>query len=88
METKDYYSAYPEHLSADTQAISELKTFAKEVETADRRQQVTLRASDEFVRRIRRTMLYHNKSYEDASYIVSRQDGQLMQLYCFGEIKE
>lgn len=88
MESKSYYDSFPEHLTADTQAIGELKKFAAEVETADRRQQVTLKASDEYVRRIRRTMLYHNKSYEDASYIVSHQDGQLMQLYCFGELKE
>ncbi len=86
METKNYYDVMPEHLNADVQATGELKTFSKEIESSDRRQAVTLKAGEEYSKRVRRCMLYTNRSYDDASRFVADQDNELMQLYIFGEI--
>ncbi len=84
MDRKTYYDAIPQALEADTEATAGLKKLSRE--HPEDRQLVILKANREYVRRIHRTMLYHNKGYAEASRIVADLDGELMQLYCFGEI--
>lgn len=88
MEVREYFSANPGHQAEDATKTAELKTFSKEIDTAERRHEVTLRASAEHDRRVRRFMLFGNIGYEEASRLLADQDKELMALYVFGEVRE
>ena len=85
------HKIYNQFSDQDQVATEELKRFASEApithEAArDYAETVMNKASTELAKRVRRTMLYQNKSYEEATRVVADSDPTLMGLYAFGRV--